>query len=34
VHGLGAKAFERYHQVEFDTLLDIVKVRVGQTQAR
>jgi len=34
VHGLGAKAFERYHQIEFDTLLDIVKVRVGQNQAR
>lgn len=34
VHGLGAKAFERYHEVEFDTLLDIVKVRVGQNQAR
>jgi len=28
VHGLGAKAFERYHQIEFNTLLDIVKARL------
>jgi hypothetical protein len=28
VHGLGAKAFERYHKVEFNTLLDIVKARL------
>jgi len=28
VHGLGAKAFERYYKVEFNTLLDIVKVRL------
>jgi hypothetical protein len=34
VHSLGSKYWEKYHQVEFDTLLDIVKVRVGQNQAR
>jgi len=28
VHGLGAKAFERYHQIEFDTLLGIVNARL------
>jgi hypothetical protein len=34
VHGLGAKGFERYHEVEFDTLLGIVKALMGQSQAR
>jgi hypothetical protein len=29
VHGLGAKGFERYHEVEFDTLLGIVKALDG-----
>jgi len=29
VHGLGAKAFEKYHQVEFDTLIEIVERRLN-----
>jgi hypothetical protein len=28
VHGLGAKGFEKHHQVEFNTLLDIVEKRL------
>lgn len=28
VHGLGAKAFEKYHGIEFDTLIDIVEARL------
>jgi hypothetical protein len=28
VHGLGAKAFEKHHQVEFNTLLDIVESKL------
>lgn len=29
VHGLGAKGFEKYHQVEFDTLIEIVEKRLA-----
>lgn len=30
VHGLGAKAFERHHEVEFDTLIEIVERRLNE----
>jgi hypothetical protein len=29
VHGLGAKAFERHYEVEFDTLIEIVERRLN-----
>ena len=30
VHGLGAKAFERHYEVEFDTLIEIVERRLNE----
>jgi hypothetical protein len=30
VHGLGAKAFERRYEVEFDTLIEIVERRLNE----
>lgn len=30
VHGLGAKAFEKHHGIEFDTLIDIVESRLNE----
>ena len=30
VHGLGAKAFEKHHEVEFDTLIEIVERRLNE----
>lgn len=30
VHGLGAKAFEKHHKVEFDTLIEIVERRLNE----
>jgi len=33
VHGLGAKAFEKYHQIEFDTLLGIVESKLQRVKA-
>jgi hypothetical protein len=30
VHGLGAKAFEKHYEVEFDTLIEIVERRLNE----
>jgi len=30
VHGLGAKAFQRHYEVEFDTLIEIVERRLNE----
>jgi hypothetical protein len=30
VHGLGTKAFEKYHKIEYDSLLDIVKAKLNE----
>ena len=32
VHGLGAKGFEKYHQVEFDTLIEIVESQLKRIE--
>jgi hypothetical protein len=31
VHGLGAKGFEKYHQIDFETLIEIVANRLHKS---